>query len=91
MLDDDVVEVTCMTDQHGASPLAQGSLSEHARALLEPVKIYERLTVEAAVTGSYTAALKALMAHPLVGSYPLARSLLDDYLSAHAEFLGYVG
>jgi len=91
MLDDDVVEVTCMTDQHGAAPLAQGSLSEHARALLEPVKIYERLTVEAAVTGSYGAALKALVAHPLVGSYALAKSLLDDYLSAHAEFLGYVG
>ena len=91
MLDDDVVEVTCMTDRHGATPLAQGSLSQHARALLEPVKIYERLTVEAAVTGSYSAALKALIAHPLVGSYPLAKSLLDDYLSAHADTLAYVG
>ncbi len=88
--DDDVVEVTCMTDEHGAHPLAQGSMPEAARALIEPIKAYERLTVEAAVEGSYDKALKALLVHPLVGSYPLAKSILDDYLSAHAEFLSYV-
>lgn len=88
--DDDVVEVTCMTDEHGAHPIAQGSMPEAARALIEPIKAYERLTVEAAVEGSYDKALKALLVHPLVGSYPLAKSILDDYLSAHAEFLSYV-
>lgn len=88
--DDDVVEVTCMTDEHGAHPLAQGSMPAVARALIEPIKAYERLTVEAAVEGSYDKALKALLVHPLVGSYPLAKSILDDYLSAHAEFLSYV-
>ena len=40
--------------------------------------------------GSYDAALRALLVHPLVGSYPLAKSILDDYLSAHAEFLSYL-
>ena len=85
--EDDVVEVTCMMDEHGAHPLAQGRLPAEAEALLRQVKRYERLTVEAAMTGSYDTALEALMTHPLVGSYPLARSILDDYLSAHAEFL----
>jgi 6-phospho-beta-glucosidase len=85
--DDDVVEVTCMMDEHSAHPLAQGRLPAEAEALLGQVKSYERLTVEAATTGSYDTALEALMTHPLVGSYPLARSILDDYLSAHAEFL----
>jgi 6-phospho-beta-glucosidase len=85
--DDDVVEVTSMMDEHGAHPLAQGRLPESAESLLRQVKTYERLTVEAASTGSYDTALLALMTHPLVGSYPLARSILDDYLSAHAEYL----
>jgi 6-phospho-beta-glucosidase len=84
--EDDIVEVTCMMDEHGAHPLAQGRLSAEAEQLLRQVKRYERLTVEAAMTDSYDSALEALMTHPLVGSYPLARSILDDYLSAHAEF-----
>jgi 6-phospho-beta-glucosidase len=85
--DDDVVEVTSLVDEHGASPLAQGRLSDTAMALIEPIKAYERLTVRAAVEGSYGAALGALIVHPLVGSYPVAKAILDDYLSAHAEHL----
>jgi 6-phospho-beta-glucosidase len=89
--DDDVVEVTSLVDEHGASPLAQGRLPDMAMALLEPIKAYERLTVQAAVEGSYGAALRALLVHPLVGSYPLAKGILDDYLSAHAEHLSLAG
>jgi 6-phospho-beta-glucosidase len=89
--DDDVVEVNCLADEHGAHPLAQGAIPDSAQALIEQVKIYERLTVEAAVGGSSDTALRALQAHPLVGSYPLARAILDDYLSAHAEYLSHVG
>jgi 6-phospho-beta-glucosidase len=88
--DEDVVEVTCMMDEHGAHPLAQGRIPEAARALLAQVKLYERLTVRAAVGGSYDMALEALLAHPLVGSYPLARSILDDYLVAHTAYLSLV-
>jgi 6-phospho-beta-glucosidase len=90
LLDDDVVEVTCMMDEHGAHPLAQGPIPEAAQALLAQVKLYERLTVRAAVEGSYDIALEALLAHPLVGSYPLARSILDDYLAAHTAYLSLV-
>jgi 6-phospho-beta-glucosidase len=88
--DDDVVEVTCLADEHGAHPIAQGSMPSAQLALIEPVKEYERLTVRAAVEGSYDLALRALLVHPLVGSYPAARSILDEYLSAHAEFLSFV-
>ncbi len=90
LADDDVLEVTCMTDEHGSHPLAQGRMLPAARALIEPLKAFERLTVDAAISGSHDSALKALLVHPLVGSFEVARSILDDYLSAHAEFLGYV-
>ena len=75
--DDDVVEVTCLADEHGAHPLAQGVMPEAALALVGQVKLYERLTVAAAVEGSYDAALGALLAHPLVASYPAAKTTLD--------------
>jgi 6-phospho-beta-glucosidase len=78
--DNDVVEVTCLADEHGAHPIAQGDLPETAAALIGQVKLYERLTVTAAVEGSYDAALGALLAHPLVGSYPAAKAILDDYV-----------
>ena len=78
--DDDVVEVTCMADEHGAHPIAQGAVPEPALALVQQVKLYERLTVAAAVEGSYDAALGALLAHPLVASYPAAKAILDGYV-----------
>jgi 6-phospho-beta-glucosidase len=78
--DDDVVEVTCLVDEHGAHPLAQGDMPDLAAGLIGQVKLYERLTVEAAVTGSAAAALDALLAHPLVASYPVAKQILDSYV-----------
>ncbi|MGZ4132517.1 MAG: family 4 glycosyl hydrolase [Actinomycetota bacterium] len=78
--DDDVVEVTAFADEHGAHPIAQGAMPESAFALVSQVKLYERLTVTAAVEGSYDAALDALLAHPLVAAYPVAKAILDGYV-----------
>jgi 6-phospho-beta-glucosidase len=89
--DDDVVEVTCLADEHGAQPLAQGDLPESASALISQVKLYERLTVTATVEGSYEAALDALLAHPLVASYPAARSILDAYVEDLSGLLPTLG
>lgn len=83
----DVVEVGSFVDQHAASAIATGRMPEAVRPLVVSVKEYERLTVQAAVSGSYHAALRALIQHPLVGSYSLARCILDDYLAAHSEYL----
>jgi 6-phospho-beta-glucosidase len=80
--DDDVVEVSCVADEHGAHPIAQGDMPAPAAALISQVKLYERLTVAAAVEGSYDAALAALLTHPLVASYPVARAILDEYIEA---------
>ena len=68
--------------ERGAHPLAQGDMPEEALVLIGPVKQYERLTVRAAVEGSHDAALGALLVHPLVGSYPAAKSVLDAYVDA---------
>jgi len=88
---DDVVEVPCLVDENGAVPLAQTPLPVSVRPLVHAVKAYERLTVEAAVTGSYDAALQALTIHPLVASYSLAKQILDEYLDVHAAYLPQFG
>jgi len=85
--DNDVVEVTCLADEHGAHPIAQGRMPERALALIEQVKVFERLTVAAAVERSYDAALGALLTHPLVPSYPVAKAILDEYVEALSGLL----
>jgi 6-phospho-beta-glucosidase len=85
--DDDVVEVTCLADEHGGHPIAQGRMPDAALALVAQVKLYERLTVTAAVEGSYDAALEALLVHPLVASFPLAKAILDGYVGGLAGLL----
>jgi 6-phospho-beta-glucosidase len=85
--DDDVVEVTCLADEHGAHPIAQGEVPEAALALIAQVKLYERLTVTAAVERSRDAALGALLAHPLVASFPAASAILADYVEGLAGLL----
>ncbi|MGI5119201.1 6-phospho-beta-glucosidase [Marinactinospora thermotolerans] len=82
-LDDDaVVEVSCLVDANGARPLAGGRLSAHQSSLVQAVASVERDVAEAVRTGSRTPALRAFATHPLIGSVPAARALLDGYLRA---------
>lgn len=83
----DVVEMSTFINEHTAAAIATGPMPDTVRPLVLAVKEYERLTVQAAVTGSYETALRALIQHPLVASYSLARCILDDYLAAHSPHL----
>jgi len=80
---DAVVEVPCAVDGRGARPFAVDPLPEHAAGLVCSVKAVERATIEAAVTGSRAAALKAIALHPLVDSVTVAQRLLDAYVRHH--------
>jgi 6-phospho-beta-glucosidase len=85
--DDATVEVPCEVGAGGAVPLPVAPPPEHARGLMEAVKAYERLTIDAALSGSRRTALQALLAHPLVRDHDVAVPLLDDLLAAHAQYL----
>jgi 6-phospho-beta-glucosidase len=84
---DDVIEAPSLVDQHGPQPLAHAPMPESVRPLITAIKAYERLTIEAAVTGSYAAAVHALTVHPLVMSYSLACRIVDEYLQVHRAYL----
>jgi len=77
--DDAVIETMCWADAGGFRPVAVPGKPPHlesVRGLVCAVKNYEQLAVEAAVTGNREKALLALMAHPLVGDYDVAKEVL---------------
>lgn len=74
--DGDVVEVPCVVNASGALPLHVGPVPDAVRDLLVQVKDYERLTVEAALTGSRETAWLALARNPLVRDPGLAEELI---------------
>ncbi|GAB6086311.1 6-phospho-beta-glucosidase [Alkaliphilus crotonatoxidans] len=82
-----VVETNAVVNRSGAVPIAGGKLPQEVVGLVQAVKAYEALTIEAAVTGSYDKALQALLAHPLIPSIGIAKKILKDILKAHHDYL----
>jgi 6-phospho-beta-glucosidase len=80
---DAVVEVPCLVGAHGVTPLATAPLPGAMLGLVQQVKAVERDTIEAAVTGSATLALRAFAHHPLVDSVAVAQDLLAGYRARH--------
>ena len=83
--EDDVVEVTCNVSRNGIAPVKQTVIPEMCELYIRLIKHYERLTVEAVREGSEDKAVAALMTHPLINSYSLAKKLIADYNEAYGE------
>jgi 6-phospho-beta-glucosidase len=84
---DAVVEIPAAIDRDGAHPIPMAPMSPDMLGLVQAVKAYERLTVEAALTGDRRVALLALVANPLVRQWSVAESLLDALLEANRHHL----
>jgi 6-phospho-beta-glucosidase len=81
LADDDVVELPARVDAGGAHPLPQRPLAPELLGLVAHVAAYERLAVEAAISGSRSVARRALLAHPLIGQWGTVEPLLDGLLA----------
>jgi 6-phospho-beta-glucosidase len=82
-----VVEVSCVITGHGPVPLAVGPLPAQILGLLQLIKAFESLTIQAAVRGDRDAALQALTMNPLVPSIGVAHKILADILAENADYL----
>ena len=58
---------------------------------MQQVKAYERLTIAAATEGSYAKALQALVLHPLVQDYDIAKAILEGYREGHGPWFPVLG
>jgi len=85
--EDAVIERNCVIGKNGATPISLGHMPLKIRGLVQLVKAYEQLTIEAGVYGDKDAALQALTLHPLVSSSTVAKEMLEELISANSDFL----
>jgi 6-phospho-beta-glucosidase len=85
--DKGVVEINCLVNKRGMSPIHKAYIPEPCWGLIAEVKNYEMLAVEAAVEGSITKMKQALLAHPLVREYSIIEKLVPDLLEGSKEYL----
>lgn len=81
------IEVNCVVTGQGPLTLAPKYVPENVKGLMHAVKVYEKLTIDAAVTGDRGIALQALAHHPLIPSVEVAKTVLDELLEAHKPYL----
>ena len=55
--------------------------------IIRRVKLYERYASRAIRNRSRDDAITCLMVHPLVNSYSVAETLVDEYLKANQEYI----
>ncbi len=85
--DDWVLELPAKVDGQGVHPLPTSPLPAACFGLIAQVKMYELLTVEAAVHGDRNAAYQALLTHPLGPKADKVQDVLDDMLETNRRWL----
>jgi len=86
--DDNVsVEVPAIIGKDGAKAVAQPKPDPVIRGLMQAVKAYETMTVEAAVRGDRERAFQAMLTHPLMPGAIGSRKLLDELLEINKPHL----
>lgn len=81
------IEVNCVVTSEGPLPLPVTRVPEQVKGLIHAVKTYERLTIEAAISGDRDIALQAMASHPLVPSVNVAKKLLNEMLEKNKPYL----
>lgn len=77
---DDVIEISCDLSRDGLKPVTPVKVPTAQKNMIACVKEYERLAVAAILQQDKSLAVRALMAHPLIGSYSLAKTTVEAYL-----------
>ena len=84
----DVVEITCNVNKDGIKPIYIGGVPEIQMSLIRQVKLYERLAAKSIREKNKKVAIQALMVHPLVNSYSLAKNIVNEYIEIHKDYIG---
>ena len=82
-----VLELPAQVDGDGIHPLPADPLPASCFGLISQVKMYELLTVEAAVHGDRNAMYQALLTNPLGPSADKIQAVMDDMLETNKQWL----
>ncbi|GAB3407762.1 family 4 glycosyl hydrolase [Flindersiella endophytica] len=85
--EDVVVEIPARVDAGGFTPIPQKPLPHAVRGLVQALAEHQVLAAKAAWAGDARDGLRALAAHPLVPSLPVAEELYAEMALAHAAHL----
>jgi 6-phospho-beta-glucosidase len=85
--DDCTVEVSCMITKAGPMPLNVAPFPTDTLRLIQLMKEFETLTVEAAVTGNRNSAHRALILNPIVTTGSVLEKALDETIQANLDFM----
>jgi 6-phospho-beta-glucosidase len=86
MKDSSVVEIPALVSRDRVDALPVGEIPVHCLGLMQTVKAYEELTIDAAVERSQEKAITALTIHPLVQDYAGAKALVEAYSREHGAY-----
>lgn len=81
--DDDVVEISSDIALDSITPVPSQPLPDPVAGLVRSVKAYERAAIEAALSGDWLTARKAMLIHPAIGEWSPSEELLQG-LFGHA-------
>ena len=82
-----VLELPAQVDGDGIHPLPADPLPASCFGLISQIKMYELLTVEAAVHGDRNAMYQALLTNPLGPSADKIQAVMDDMLETNKQWL----
>ena len=67
----------------GAETINIGEIPAFQKGLMEMQKAYEKMTVDAALSGSYQTALEAVMLNKTIPNYTIGKKVLDELYEAN--------
>lgn len=85
--DDCAVEVSAVISKSGPLPLNVAPFPDDVLRLLQLMKTFEQLTIEAAMTGNRHTAWRALVLNPLVRSGTVLEQALDEVIRENRDLL----
>ncbi|TNI83852.1 6-phospho-beta-glucosidase [Aeromonas sobria] len=85
--DECAVEVSALITKSGPLPLNVAPFPQYTLRLLQLMKEFEQLTIEAAITGNRHTAWRALVLNPLITSGSRLEQALDEVIAAHPDLM----
>ncbi|MGY3945958.1 6-phospho-beta-glucosidase [Aeromonas allosaccharophila] len=85
--DECAVEVSSLITKSGPLPLNVAPFPQDTLRLLQLMKEFEQLTIEAAITGNRHTAWRALVLNPLITSGSRLEQALDEVIAAHPDLM----
>ncbi|MBL0666713.1 6-phospho-beta-glucosidase [Aeromonas jandaei] len=81
------VEISSLITKSGPLPLNVAPFPQDTLRLLQLMKEFEQLTIEAAITGNRHTAWRALVLNPLITSGSKLEQALDEVIAAHPDLM----